>query len=399
MLRLLNKHMVSKRLWEPTDDDIVRRTKRRSSRYAKTVSVIRKKPNKRKLVQDNLSANEVAASKSVEVRPVLRKRRKRNQADVREDSQEHRFESRYKGLENPLNNNRCYFNAVMQCLLYSPLIKQTIESVARSAQTAIVLCEIRNLFTKMTANDAATYVSPSTCFEAVMNTQKCRAAEMSLNCRQEDVHEFLVILLEHLDDELCNIAEVFNIPAIFNIRIHSRTDCQRCLYSSDNDETLWFLTLHFPVGYREGAPDSPLPMLHIDSLIDRFFRVEHLHEHCCAQCGFTGETQKKLDITEAPELLVLHLARFSGGIVKIHTLVEFTTELYTDCIRDGNGQQIMYRLTGMIRHTGYSIAAGHYIAYVLIDGGWYEANDESMELVSWAAVRSLQAYMLFYERQ
>ena len=53
----------------------------------------------------------------------------------------------------------------------------------------------------------------------------------------------------------------------------------------------------------------------------------------------------------------------------------------------------------MIRHTGVSIEAGHYIAYALIDGEWYEANDERMGLVSWPIVRSLQAYMLFYQRQ
>ena len=97
--------------------------------------------------------------------------------------------------------------------------------------------------------------------------------------------------------------------------------------------------------------------------------------------------------------LLLFLFLFLGGIVKIKTLVEFTTELSTLCIRDTNGEQINYRLTGMIRHRGYSIAAGHFIAYVLIDGGWYEANDESMGLVSWPTVRSLEAYLLFYERQ
>ena len=59
----------------------------------------------------------------------------------------------------------------------------------------------------------------------------------------------------------------------------------------------------------------------------------------------------------------------------------------------------MYRLTGMIRHTGVSIEAGHYIAYLLINGEWYEANDKHKGHVLWPTVRSLQAYMLFYERQ
>ena len=135
-------------------------------------------------------------------------------AYVREDSHAHRLERRYKGLENPRNSNRCYSNAVMQCLLYSPLAKKTNEIVARSAQSAVVLCEIRNLFTKMTANDAATYVSPSTCFEAVMNTQKCRNADWSLNNRQEDVQWFLVILFEHSDEELSEICETFILPDV-----------------------------------------------------------------------------------------------------------------------------------------------------------------------------------------
>ena len=155
----------------------------------------------------------------------------------------------------------------------------------------------------------------------------------------------------------------------------------------------------FPAGYNEDAHDSPMRVVHINTLIEYFFGVENLDEHRCPQCGFIGGTEKKFDIIEAPQLLVLHLSRFSGEILKIHTLVEFTTELCTVCIRDGNGQPITYRLTGMIRHTGASIEAGHYIAYVLIDGDWYEANDESMRQVSWPTVRSLQAYMLLYQRQ
>ena len=107
---------------------------------------------------------------------------------------------------------------------------------------------------------------------------------------------------------------------------------------------------------------------------------------------------KKLTITNAPQLLLLHLSRFNREIEKIDTFVAFTTELTTEYISDGNGQQMTYRLTGMIRHTGSSIASGHYISYVLIDGNWYEANDKHMTEVSWQTVRTLQVYMLFYER-
>ena len=344
----------------------------------------------------NLSVAKSVACNSVEARSVSSKRQKINLAYEREDIQAHVSQQRYKGLINP--NNRCYFNAVIQCLLYSPLARRTIEMVAQSAQSVDVLCEICNLFNKMTAIDAATSLSPSTCFKAVMNTKECKAFKMRVN-KQEDAHEFLLRLLDHLDEQLCVIAETFNFPYIFNLHVRSTTACQRCLYYTDKTEYSRHLSLHFPVGYCEDALDCASRVLHINSLIDTYFRVETLFEHHCSQCGFIGGTEKKLDMVKAPQLLLLQLSRFGGGIVKIQTLVEFTTELSTDWIIDGNGQQIRYRLTGMIRHTGSSIAAGHYIAYVLIDGNWYEANDERMGLVTWATVRSLQAYMLFYERQ
>ena len=183
----------------------------------------------------------------------------------------------------------------------------------------------------MTANDAARFISPSKCFDVVMDTQECRSSQLSLNNRQEDVHEFFLKLLEHFENELRKIAETFSLPEIFTMGMRSTTNCQRCLYYTDKTETLTALSLCFPVSYNEDAANSPSRVVHINSLIDRYFRVENLREHPCAQCGYIGGTEKKLDITKAPQLLVLHLSRYSG-IVKINTLVEFTTELCTVCI-------------------------------------------------------------------
>ena len=105
-----------------------------------------------------------------------------------------------------------------------------------------------------------------------------------------------------------------------------------------------------------------------------------------------------MNIINAPRLLVFHLCRFTSTFDKIETFVEFPTEFSNEYNRDGNGQKIRYRLTGLIRHTGSSIASGHYIAYVLFEGRWYKANDELITEVSWQTVRTLQVYMLFYER-
>ena len=67
--------------------------------------------------------------------------------------------------------------------------------------------------------------------------------QLSLGDRQEDVHEFFLKLLEHFDEELTKIAEVFNLPDVSNIFIRSRTTWQLCFRTNEETEYLWVLTL------------------------------------------------------------------------------------------------------------------------------------------------------------
>ena len=69
-------------------------------------------------------------SKAVHARPVRRKRQKRTDANVYGDIQPQRVQRiRYKGFINP--KNRCYFNSVIQCLLYCPLGQANYREYAR----------------------------------------------------------------------------------------------------------------------------------------------------------------------------------------------------------------------------------------------------------------------------
>ena len=287
----------------------------------------------------------------------------------------------------------------MQCLLHCPLARLTIENVPEHA-LSIAMREIRILFNRMTNNDASTSLLPSECFHAVLNTRPCRTVQMGLNKRQEDVTEFLVKLLEHFEEHLFGIAEVFNLPYVFyNIHTSSTVFCHQCSYhSNSNKEYLSLLTLPLPLYHNEEAADSFSQAINIYSLMDSYFGVETLGGHPCPQCRFVGGTEKKLSIINAPQLLVIHLGRFTNQFSKIHTFVGFTTELRTVHIRDGNGQQMTYRLTGVIKHEGSSILGGHYIAYFSINGKWYEANDSIVKEVDWEVVRTLQVYVLFYEQ-
>ena len=95
-----------------------------------------------------------ASRKPVDAGPVQSKLRTVNLSYVGHDSQPQMLQRRYKGLHNP--NNRCYFNSVMQCLLYCPPVMQEIENLPQHAQSIVVLREIRLLFKSMTNNDGST---------------------------------------------------------------------------------------------------------------------------------------------------------------------------------------------------------------------------------------------------
>lgn len=74
---------------------------------------------------------------------------------------------------------------------------------------------------------------------------------------------------------------------------------------------------------------------------------------------------KQLTIYKAPNVLVIHLKRFSyGGIIgKISKAItfEFKISLHSDG-QDKN----LYNLIGIVVHHGSSIHSGHYVAFVKV---------------------------------
>ena len=276
------------------------------------------------------------------------------------------------------------------------MTKQAIENVPPNTHSNEVLRELRILFMMMTNNDALTYLSPSQCFNAVMRTSQCQSVHMD-DGGQHDVHAFFVKLMEHFEKDLKDkklTADTFKLLAILNIQLRSTTTYQQCTHLYEKDEYLWQLSLHFPVALDEDIPTT----LDISYLLKKYLQREIIHQASCPQCGVVGLTVKSLNIMNAPQVLVIHLSRFHGGFDKIETFVEFHTDFVTHYITDENGQQVTYRLTALILHSGISIEAGHYIAYFCKDGTWYESSDMHMREVSWQEVRQLNIYILFYQR-
>lgn len=109
-----------------------------------------------------------------------------------------------------------------------------------------------------------------------------------------------------------------------------------------------------------------------------------------------------------PPILVLQLGCFQEMHYGGHTRIAKSSRRIRFCesvnVPLANGDHVTYELYGVVNHHGSSYG-GHYTSYVKQlsitgdQGLWYHCNDSYIEKASLsAALRSSDAYMLFYRR-
>lgn len=126
----------------------------------------------------------------------------------------------------------------------------------------------------------------------------------------------------------------------------------------------------------------------------------------CPSCKEHRQASKKLDLWRLPEILVVHLKRFSYSRFmknKLETFVNFPTHDLdlTNYVAGKNGprQSNVYELYAVSNHYG-SMGGGHYTAYVNLieENGWYNFDDSHVSPVSEDRIKTSAAYVLFYRR-
>lgn len=104
----------------------------------------------------------------------------------------------------------------------------------------------------------------------------------------------------------------------------------------------------------------------------------------CNRCKELRRASKTLEIWTAPDILVVHLKRFSGERYrrdKVDVLVDFPMEGLDLTERVGckeDGKEYLYDLFAVDNHYG-GLGGGHYTAYAknFLDGKWYDFNGKS----------------------
>ncbi|KAI8582965.1 hypothetical protein K450DRAFT_225674 [Umbelopsis ramanniana AG] len=149
--------------------------------------------------------------------------------------------------------------------------------------------------------------------------------------------------------------------------------------------------------------------------LDEFTREEELGEDdlwYCPRCKQHQRATKKFDLWRMPEILVVHLKRFSHTRTwrdKIDALIDFPlngldlTERVLSVSDDADlpeDQRPIYDLFAVDNHYG-GMGGGHYTAYGqnYINGDWYNFDDSHVSKVNAEDVKTPAAYLLFYKRR
>ncbi|KAK2999764.1 hypothetical protein RJ639_022747 [Escallonia herrerae] len=124
----------------------------------------------------------------------------------------------------------------------------------------------------------------------------------------------------------------------------------------------------------------------------------------CPGCKKHCQATKKLDLWRLPEILVIHLKRFSYSRFlknKLEIYVDFPVhdlDLSTFIAYKNGNLSNRYMLYAISNHYG-GMGGGHYTAFVHHGGNrWYDFDDGVVSPISEDKIKTSAAYVLFYRR-
>ena len=127
--------------------------------------------------------------------------------------------------------------------------------------------------------------------------------------------------------------------------------------------------------------DLANPFSDIRTLLSNYSNHEKLDDYVCGRdetvgCNQSGNCYKFLEFMEAPENLLIQLKIYDSDHHKINYI-----PISLDRQIDIKGENLC--LCRFIYCTGNSLNAGHYLAELLINSIWYEANDTTIKQISY----------------
>ncbi|XP_020214834.1 ubiquitin carboxyl-terminal hydrolase 24 [Cajanus cajan] len=353
-----------------------------------------------------------------------------------------------RGLIN--SGNLCFLNATMQALLScSPFVQLLQQLRTRNLPkvgypTLLAFAEFIAQFdmpssTKLKNQDTDTFESGRpfcpVMFEGVLkNFTPDVPNSISGRPRQEDAQEFLSFVMDQMHDELLKLEGQFSsLNGSKSSLVSSVEDDEWETVGPKNKSAVTRTQSFVPSelsgifggqlrslvraqGNRASATVQPYRLLHLDIYPDSVHTIEdalHLFSapetlegyrtSVTAKAGVVT-ARKSVQIVTLPQIMILHLMRFSygsQGSTKLHKPVHFPLELVfgRDLLVSPSTEGRRYELVATITHHGREPSKGHYTADAQYPNGrWLRFDDASVFAIGTNKVLHDQAYVLFYKQ-
>jgi ubiquitin C-terminal hydrolase len=352
--------------------------------------------------------------------------------------------------------NTCFLNSTLQCLAFLPPFCQTLftlpddhrygngnssghvngkkDKLSQGKRITLLLRALFRQVHRASGSNLISSIAPRAIVQAVplLGSIGSRNGHKFRPGRQEDAHEFLVHLLDAMNDgelreaginqhasgwrdrlPVARLDETTLLRRIFGGYLRNEVKCTQCGKKSKTYDP--FLDLSLEVSNK--ACNS------IADAVREFTRKETLDSQNrwrCPSCKKLVCATKQLTVFRPPLALCIQLKRFTfsggmsfggsgfpfqkfvGGGKKITKPIEFPASLDLPL---SDGRSCGYALTGLVIHVGGSASSGHYTAYVNRPGEtgsskWFHMDDSFVEAVSESTVlQQRDAYILFYCRR
>lgn len=277
-----------------------------------------------------------------------------------------------------LNNigNTCYMNSAIQILVNNnALINYFINNNFENANLEI----FKQFIIKYKNSDKS--FAPSDLKQIVAEKH-----DMFGGFLQNDSHEFIILLLDILEEALKEEKKENIIEKLFDYKLSSTLKCKlkKCGNTSVNISTNRFLTLDIPDSNQD---------LSLDDCYREYKareKLESTERWHCDKCNKKRIASKRLNIDEWPRHLLIQLKRFIVNpprIMKNNKTINIPIEWRHN-----------YFLKGFVIHSG-GPGGGHYISVAQVNDKWYLLNDSKKSEIDDAQVIKLAscAYILYYE--
>ncbi|KAG9018193.1 hypothetical protein FRB90_011891 [Tulasnella sp. 427] len=297
----------------------------------------------------------------------------------------------------PTPNSATLASSVLQSLLYTrPLLHVLRNHSNCTIPGYCIVCELKKVVEDNFFSGLRRPFNPKNI------TQKLPLIAKGMRIgRQEDAHEFLrylvdacqkVCLQKYPEKERPQHAETTFVFNVFGGKTRSRVTCKRCGHNSDTFETCLDLSL-----------DLSLGVTTVEEALAAYVKPERLggkgdDRYKCEKCKIPVDAEKQFTIEAAPQVLTVHLKRFTGTGRKIGRPIGYPTSLDLSPYVSEGVEPMMYSLYGIIAHSGSGPHSGHYFAHIKSPNDrWHEMNDEDVSPGTVSPPLNMrEAYILFY---